>query len=108
MSAFGLFSDGGNCADIGVEITLRIGLVRAASPSMSKLAVKPRLSLDIHPLDGFVDGPAHDEYLPHQPHRRPDRLPDKRFARARDQALQAAIAVAQNCLTQAPAPRSRY
>ncbi len=42
----------------------------------------------VHAPDGFVDGPAHDEYLAHQLHRSAHRLADERLARAGNQALQ--------------------
>ncbi len=105
MSSIRLFAHGSYRADIGFKITLGIGRRPRSFAQHVEAGRKAAIILRLHPLDRLVDITTHDEHLPHQPHGRPDRLPDKRFASTRNQALQAAFAVAEHRLAKHQAPR---
>ena len=74
-----------NRIGIGFQVTLPVGI----GPRRFAQHVETRreaLVLGLrHPLGGFVNRAAHDEDLAHHLHRLPDRLPDKRLARPRNQ-----------------------
>ena len=104
MPARRVLTDGGNRADIGFEIAFGIGLGPCGFAEHIKAGGKAAIFLCLHPLHGFLDGPAHNKHLPHQPHRRAHALANKWLTRARDQALQAAVTVAQHRFAQHQPP----
>ena len=104
MPARRILPDRGNGVGIGFEVALGIGAGPGGLAQHVEAGGKAPVFLGIHALHGFVDGPTHNKDLPHQPHRCTHGLPHKGLASTRDQALQAAVAVAQHRLAQHQPP----
>ncbi len=74
--------------DIRLEVSLRIGVRPRRLAEHVEARGKALVLGAPHPLHRLVDGAAHHEDLAHHLHRRADRLPHERLARAADQAPQ--------------------
>ena len=83
----GVFANSGNSIEIRLEVTLGIRRGPGGFAKHIEASGKAPIVLGLHPLHGFVDIAAHDEDLPHQPHRRAHRLAYKWFPGTCHQAL---------------------
>jgi hypothetical protein len=90
MLALRHLADGADRFLVGAEIALRVGKGARRLAEHVEARGEAGIFLFLHPPDRFVDGPAHDEDLAHQLHRRADRLPHERLADPADQALERA------------------
>ena len=86
MPAFRLLADSGNRAAIGLKITLGIGRRPCRLAQHIETGGEAAIVAPLHPLHRFIDGPTHDENLPHQPHRSADALAHKGLPCPRNQS----------------------